>query len=164
MRFLLKKLPLRDNSGRLDLEDEVALQYYRLQKMSEGAINLADGEARSLKGPTQVGTKSPKEDHVPLSSLIDRLNERFGTEFKEVDRLFFEQIAEAASGDEKLTAAAEANTLQNFSLVFDKMLENFFIERMDGNEAIFTRLMNDPRFREVAAEFLLKDVYDRLRK
>jgi type I restriction enzyme R subunit len=163
VRFLLKKLPRRDDSGRFDLEDEVALQFYRLQKMSEGAIDLADGEAAPLKGPTEVGTKSSKEDQVPLSSLIDRLNERFGTEFTEADRLFFEQIAEAASSDENLKAAAEVNTMENFALVFDKMLEGLFIERMEGNEAIFSRLMNDPKFRDIAAEYLLKDVYNRLK-
>lgn len=164
VRFLLKKLPKREDSGKYDLEDEVALEYYRLQKISEGAIDLVDGEAEPLKGPTEVGTKAAKEDNVPLSSLIDRLNERFGTEFTEADRLFFEQVAEAASGDETLKAAAEVNTMENFAIVFDKMLEGLFIERMEGNEAIFAKLMNDKRFRETAAEHLLRDVYQRLKK
>ena len=147
-----------------DLEEEVALQYYRLQKMSEGAIDLADGDADPLKGPTEVGTKSPKEDTVPLSSLIERLNERFGTEFTEADKLFFEQVAAAASSDQTLKAAAEVNTMENFAIVFDKMLEGLFIERMEGNEAIFSKLMNDPQFRGIAAEHLLRDVYGRLKK
>lgn len=164
VRFLLKKLPRRDDSGRYDLEEEVALQYYRLQKISEGAINLADGDAESLKGPTEVGTKSAKEDNVPLSSLIERLNERFGTEFTEADRLFFEQVAEAATSDETLKAAAEVNTMENFAIVFDKMLEGLFIERMEGNEAIFSKLMNNPKFRDIAGEHLLKEVYDRLKR
>ncbi|MDR6758768.1 type I restriction enzyme R subunit [Mycoplana sp. BE70] len=164
VRFLLKKLPRRDDSGRFDLEEEVALQYYRLQKMSEGTIDLADGDAEPLKGPTEVGTKSTKEDNVALSALIDRLNERFGTKFTEADRLFFEQVAEAATSDETLKAAAEVNTMENFAIVFDKMLESLFIERMEGNEAIFSKLMNNPKFRDVAGEHLLKEVYDRLKK
>ena len=163
-RFLLKKLPRREDSGMFNLEEEVALQYYRLQKMSEGAIDLADGDADPLKGPTEVGTKSPNEDSVPLSSLIDRLNERFGTEFTESDRLFFEQVAAAASNDPTLKVAAEVNTMENFAIVFDKMLEGLFIERIEGNEAIFSKLMNDPTFRSIAAEHLLKDVFDRLKK
>lgn len=164
VRFLLKKLPKRDNSPRFDLEEEVALQYYRLQKMSEGTINLADGDGKPLKGPTEVGTKSTKEDNVPLSALIHRLNERFGTKFTEADRMFFEQVAEAATSDETLKAAAVVNTMENFAIVFDKMLESLFIERMEGNEAIFSKLMNNPKFRDVAGEHLLKEVYDRLKK
>jgi type I restriction enzyme, R subunit len=38
-----------------------------------------------------------------------------------------------------------------------------FIDRMEGNEDIFDRLMNDPEFRNIAANELLRDVYNRLR-
>ncbi|WP_208596243.1 hypothetical protein [Desulfovermiculus halophilus] len=44
------------------------------------------------------------------------------------------------------------------------MLESLFIERMDGNEEIFGRLMNDDEFRRIAGEHLLHEVYNRLQK
>ncbi|WOI12647.1 type I restriction endonuclease subunit R [Thalassospira lucentensis] len=163
-RFLLKKLPRRDDGGVFELDEEVTLQYYRLQKMSEGAIDLSEGEAEPLKGPTEVGSRKAEEELVPLSTLIERLNDRFGTDFTEADRLFFEQVAEAATQDATLKAAAEVNTIENFALVFDKMLEGLFIERMDGNEAIFAKLIADKDFRRIANEHLLKDVYERLSK
>lgn len=164
VRFLLKKLPRRKDSGIFELDDEVALQFYRLQKISEGKIDLAEGEADPLSGPTEVGTRSNEdEDNVPLSSLLERLNERFGTEFTEADRLFFEQVAEAAASDETLRAAAEVNTIENFGLVFNKLLEGLFVERMEGNEAIFTRLMSDKDFRNVAGQHLLREVYNKLK-
>jgi type I restriction enzyme R subunit len=46
--------------------------------------------------------------------------------------------------------AAQANTLDNFADVFNRMLESLFIQRMDGNEEIFGRLMNDDKFRRIA--------------
>lgn len=163
-RFLLRKLPRRPDEGAFQLGDEVALQYYRLQKMSEGAIDLSEGDTEPLKGPTEVGTAAAKdEEQVPLSTLIERLNDRFGTDFTDADRLFFEQIAEAATNDETLKTAASVNTKENFEIIFKKMLEGLFIDRMEGNEAIFSKLMNDPKFRDVAAEHLLEEVYARLR-
>lgn len=163
-RFLLRKLPRRPDEGAFQLGDEVALQYYRLQKMSEGAIDLTEGETEPLKGPTEVGTAAAKdEEQVPLSTLIERLNDRFGTDFTDADRLFFEQIAEAATNDETLKTAASVNTKENFEIIFKKMLEGLFIDRMEGNEAIFSKLMNDPKFRDVAAEHLLEEVYARIR-
>ena len=92
--------------------------------------------------------------------LVDTLNERFGTEFDKADELFFDQVVEVATGKEKLREAARANTLDNFSLVFNSMLEGMFIERMEGNEEIFAKLMNDDRFRQAAAHGLVKRVYD----
>ena len=100
---------------------------------------------------------------MELSTLIGKLNDRFGTEFTPADQLFFDQIAESAVENDTLREAARANSRDNFSYVYNRMLENLFIERMDGNEEIFGRLMNDDGFRRVASEHLLHEVYDRLR-
>ena len=37
-----------------------------------------------------------REEAVPLSRLIDVVNDRFGTDFNQADQLFFDQIIEAA--------------------------------------------------------------------
>lgn len=163
LRFLLSKLPRRAEGPGYQLEDDVALQYYRLQKISEGSIDLSGGEAEPLKGPTEVGTKESKEERVHLSLLVDRLNERFGTVFNKADELFFDQVTEAAILNERLQDAAKVNSLENFNYVFEKMLEGLFIERMEGNEEIFTKLMNDDQFRNIAAGYLVKEVYSRIR-
>ena len=161
-RFLLSKLPRRSDDTAFELEDEVSLKYYRLQKISEGAIDLGVGETQALYGPTEVGTGRGQDEEVELSTLIGKLNERFGTEFTPADQLFFDQIAESAVENETLQEAARANSVDNFAYVFEKMLEGLFIERMDGNEEIFGRLMNDDDFRRVAREHLLHEVYQRL--
>jgi type I restriction enzyme R subunit len=163
-RFLLLKLPPRASGPGYELEDEVALRFYRLQKISEGIIDLDQGEAEPLKGPTEVATGFAEEKQVPLSTLVEKLNDRFGTDFTHADQLFFDQVAEAATESETLKTAAQANTLDNFKHVFDKMLEGLFIDRMDGNEEIFDRVMNDPAFRNLASEHLMRDVYQRLRR
>lgn len=164
LRFLIAKLPRRSDGPPYQLDDDVALQYYRLQKINEGSIDLSEGDADPLKGPTDVGTAEAKDDMVQLSFLVDRLNERFGTDFTKADELFFDQVAEAAILNERLQDAAKANTLENFNLVFEKMLEGLFIERMEGNEEIFAKVMNDPVFRNMAAGHLVKEVYGKIRK
>ena len=96
-RNLLAKLPPPGDGQGFVLDDEVALRFYRLQQVHEGSIDLS-GRARPdpLKGPTDVGTARAKDEEVTLSSLIDRLNERFGTDFTEADQLFFDQIRASA--------------------------------------------------------------------
>ena len=163
LRFLQTKLPKRQ-TGKYELEDEVELKYYRLQKISEGSIDLEAGEAEQLYGATEVGTGSSKEEEVQLSTLVNKLNDRFGTEFTLADQLFFDQVIETAMEDAKIREAAEVNTYENFMYFFGKMLEGLFIERMDGNEEIFTKLMNDEKMMQVAAQQVGKDVYNRVRK
>jgi type I restriction enzyme R subunit len=161
-RYLLAKLP-RGASKAMYVDEDVQLQYWRLQKISEGKIDLKIGEAEALYGPQAVGTRQ-KEEEVQLSTLVDKLNERFGTAFTPADQLFFDQVKETAIVNEQLQQAAKANSLENFEPVFNKQLENLFIERMEGNEEIFVRLMNDDSFRSIAARHLVEAVYSRLRQ
>ncbi|MEA2238443.1 MAG: type restriction enzyme subunit [Thermoanaerobaculia bacterium] len=162
LRFLSAKLPRR-NGPIYDFDGDVQLKYYRLQKISEGSIALTSGESEPLKGPTAVGSRSAEDEEVELSRLIDVLNERFGTTFTPADELFFEQIREDATNDEALREAAQVNSLDNFKFVFDKTLENLFIDRMEQNEDLFARYMNNPDFQKLVAQMLGKQVYDRIR-
>jgi type I restriction enzyme R subunit len=163
LRFLHTKLPKRQ-TGTYELEDEVMLKYYRLQKISEGSIDLEVGEPEPVYGPDEVGTGTTNEDQVQLSTLVNKLNERFGTEFTLADQLFFDQVIETAIGDQKIKEAAEVNNYENFMHFFGKMLEGLFIDRMEGNEEIFTKLMNDDKMMQVAAQQVGKDVYNRIRR
>jgi type I restriction enzyme, R subunit len=119
---------------------EVRLEYYRLQKISEGSISLQEGDARRLDGPTEVGSGIVRSQPVPLSQLIDIVNERFGTNFNQADQLFFDQIVEAAMSDEGLRQAAAVNPGDKFELVYRNLLERLLVERMDENEEIFVRV------------------------
>lgn len=161
-RFLLAKLPRTADTRSVRVDDEVELKYYRLQKISEGAIDLKAGEPEALYGPTEVGTGQADED-VSLSTLVGKLNERFGTEFTLADQLFFDQVRETAVTNEQLRQAVMANSIENFAPVFNKQLENLFVERIEGNEEIFVRLMNDEAFKDVAASYLMKAVYQQIK-
>lgn len=162
LRHLASKLPRRSIGTQYDFDNEVRLEYYRLQKISEGSIDLKEGYAQPLDGPTAVGTAVIREAQVKLSQLIDIVNERFGTDFNQADQLFFDQIIEAASLSEELQQAAKVNSADKFTLLLNRFLETLFVERMDQNEAIFARYMNDDTFKKVVAEWLTKEIYTRL--
>jgi type I restriction enzyme R subunit len=162
-RHLAAKLPRRASGPAYQFDDEVLLEYYRLQKISEGSISLKEGTAQPLDGPKEVGSGLAREEAVPLSQLIDLVNERFGTDFNQADQLFFDQIVAAAVTDEGLRQAAVVNPEDKFELVFRGLLERLFVERMDQNEEIFVRYMNDLPFRDVVSAWMASEAYRRLR-
>ncbi|AEE50064.1 type I restriction endonuclease subunit R [Haliscomenobacter hydrossis] len=163
LRHLSPKLPLRHSGPRYNFDDEIRLEYYRLQKISEGSINLREGYAQALDGPTEVGTGVVREDPMVLSRLIDLINERFGTDFNQADQLFFDQLIETAIRDESIIKAAEVNPEDKFILVFQNLLQSLFVERMDQNEDIFARFMNDSAFQKLVTKWLASEAYDKLR-
>jgi type I restriction enzyme R subunit len=159
-RFLLPHLPLDRDSERVKISDEVGLQYYRLQRIYAGEISLREGEPEGVKSPTDVGTGKAKEAKVPLSEVIKVLNDRFGTNFTDEDRYFFEQIREKATNNEQVVKLRRANPFDKFQLGLRQLIENLMVERMADNDKIVTRYMDDKEFGDAAFTVLSKAIYD----
>jgi len=160
-RFLLPHLPMDRDNSTVKLGDEVDLQYYRLQRVFSGAIELAEGdEEYGVKSPTDVGTGKAVEEKAPLSEIIEVLNERFGIDFTEEDRLFFEQIKEKAANSPEVVQLRQANPFDKFQLGLRQLLEDLMIQRMSENDKIVTRFMDDTAFGNVAFSVLSKVIYD----
>jgi type I restriction enzyme R subunit len=162
-RFLLPHLTLARDTGVVQIGNEVDLKYYRLERIFSGAIKVAEGRAEYVKSPTEVGTGKAQDEKAPLSEIIEILNERFGTQFNEEDRLFFLQIKEKASKNPQVIHTALANPLDKFELGIRKLMEDFMIERMAENDKIVTRYMTDPEFESVAFPILAKETFKEVR-
>jgi type I restriction enzyme R subunit len=161
-RLLLTKLPKTEMAERLKLTDEIALEYYRLQKVSEGTITLEIKGEVGVPNITEAGIQRTKEEKAPLSEIIDVLNERFGTDFGNADKLFFDQLEEELINDEKLQMQATSNTIDNFKYGFDEAFLAKLIERMEDNQGIFEKILDNKEFGDVVRKWMLNKVYERL--
>lgn len=162
-KLLLPSLRLQRDHAPVNVADDVELQYYRLQRIYSGPIDLKQGDAEGAKSPTEVGTGKAQDEKAPLSQIISVLNERFGTEFKEEDRLFFQQIKEKACHNEQIVQTALANPLDRFSLGVRKLIEDLMIERMEQNDEIVTRYMADRDFQGTAFPILAREIFEAIR-
>lgn len=161
-RFLLPHI--RPDDGREAFpEKDVELQYYRLQKVMAGAIDLSEGDEVKVKSPTDTGTRRAKDVERPLSEIIEVLNERFGTDFTEADRLFFEQIRETALQDEGVIKTAAANPLDKFKLGIQQTIKDLMMKRLKGNDKIVSRYMDDEKFQDVVFNALAESLFKELR-
>ena len=161
-QLLLRKLPTR-GVKQINLDDDVALEYYRLQETSNGNISLMGEEPVKLKGMTDTGTGILREEkQAYLSSIIDVLNKRFGTEFKEADKLFFDQIEQDIMEDAQIVQSARNNTIDNFKFVFDEVFLEKVISRMGQNDRMFAMIMDDQEFQQAVKAWILKSVYEKI--
>ncbi len=163
-KLLQTKLPKMDLSEALQLDDEVALEYYRLQKIADGSIELQKNEIGELDGLTEAGIKRANEENAVLSEIIELLNERFGTSFEQADKLFFDQIEAELVQDETLRTQAQANKIDTFKYAFEDQFLSKLIERMDQNQEIFEKIVEDKTFGGLVREWMMKKVYARLQE
>ena len=163
-RMLRTKLPRREKEGELELDGDVALAYYRLNKTSEGDRSLEPGDREAITGPMEVGTSKPKDDQTsPLSEIVKVVNERFNTDWRPEDRLLLDQIVEDLAGDEELNEQARANDLDNFRHVFDPKALDAFIQRMERNKEVAGKILNDSEIRTLVMAQMMREVYGRAR-
>lgn len=161
-KLLQTRLPKRELSESLHLDDEVALEYYRLQKIKEGSIELQKGEEGELSGTTEAGLKRAKDEEALLSEIINVLNDRFGTEFEEADKLFFDQIEAELMDDETLQTQARVNKIDTFKFAFNDKFIDKLIGRMDQNQEIFEKILEDKVFGDLVKELMMKKIYKKL--
>lgn len=163
-RCLLPHLPPDQATQRVKIGNEVELQYYRLQRVYSGEITLRDGVPEGVKSPTEVGTAKAEDVKVPLSEIIQVLNERFGTNLSEEDRLFFEQIRQKASKNPQVIKTALANPLDKFLLGVRKFIEEIMIQRLSENDRIVTRYMDDQEFQNTTFPLLARAIFETVRE
>jgi type I restriction enzyme R subunit len=163
LTYLLKKLPKKKGSN-VHLADEIALEYYTTKKTFEGSISLSSDDENVPVTPVKfAGTGVKEEQEEYLSSIIERLNKRFGTDFTKADQLSVEQIKEDFASDEDLVQKAKTNTIDDFRLAFEKVFINKVIDRMDQNQAFFTRVLDDEQFKNALMEYMLVETYAKLK-
>ena len=163
-RMLRNAIPKR-LGDRFDLNDEIALQYYKLQKIKEGSIQLEKQGTVDLPNIRDGGTESyDAEEKSALSEIIKLLNERLGTEFTEADRLTIEQLKIRLRNNETLVNQARANTRENFKYVFDDAVDNLLIENLDRNEELIMSILADRNLKSKISELLINDLFYTLEK
>lgn len=161
-RFLLNRLPRREDPG-VDV-GEVQLTHFRISKTGEHDVSLTPAGEVPLPGFTGDGAGPQHEpEKVPLSRLIDELNDRFGLGLSEADKLWWEQAVVTAKEDSGVRAAAVVNDEENFGAVFDRKFESVVAERHSANAELINRYFDDADFGSKLRRLARRAAYDAIR-
>lgn len=146
-RNLNLKLPPRENEGLpLEITDAVDLDSFRVQQTYEGQIDL-DGEAKALPGiPTEgKGAVEGEPDMEALSVIVQTLNDLYGADLTEKDRIWVEEIIAEVEGDEGLQAIMQAdNTMTNKRAKVDEVIDRQILGQVNTSIDLFKKL-TDPK-------------------
>ena len=159
-KFLAMQLP-KDDIEKVDVDDKVLLEYYRLEKAFDGAIELESTDEGFTPITGEAGRREKKKD--PLTVLIDKINKRFGTNFTEMDKVLVQMENDYAAQD-KWQSYARNNDRKTFMLLFEKDFPNMAAQRYEQNDDFFVRMFSDPDMMQQVMETVGGVLYERLRK
>lgn len=159
---LMPRVSVRNTAGTLELDDDVRLTHYRLQKIGEQTLNLASGEVIKLKPASEAGTGAAVDDEKKqLAEIVGVMNDLFSGDITEADMVgYVTTLTGKLLENEELAAQAENNSETQFGLgSFKDALTDAVIDSQDSHNKIADQLLKDERAFSAMMGMLAKQVY-----
>jgi hypothetical protein len=123
--------------------------------MSSSCDRTVSGRASPSRAPGQV-----RDAIERLSTIIDALNERFGTEFDAQDLV--DGVTAQLVSDERIQTAARNNRKDGFAYVFNPALDDALIDRHGKHGDFVDKVFSDEQLGRFFRTLMLDQVYERL--
>ena len=161
-KMLERRLLLGSGGGTVDIDDSVVLTHLRTQIIAQNEdLSLVHGTEDPMDPAISESTGGKQEDETELlSRLIADLNERFGLNLTDADRIWFEQQQQHYANDPDLMEVARANDYDNFEMHFVPLVADGLIERHEANEDLFKAFFNQPDFQRMMTRALSMSLYN----
>lgn len=157
LRYLIAKIEIT-NIGGVDIADKVLLEYYKLEKQAVGSIDIS--ESAEVYVQVSGGGKGKEEEKDLLSNIIDRLNEKYGTDFAESEKLALEQITTNLKNDKELEIKAKANnTIDEFRYALEAKFSDSVITEYEKNQGFYGRILQDDSYKSQLIDLIILDIY-----
>jgi type I restriction enzyme R subunit len=118
-----------------------------------------DGVLYNKTSGTGLVLEDEKEN---LSQIIQKLNERLGTNFTEMDKVL-EQFVKDMSANAEMVLRSK-NPLDLFKIVYENTIMDIVLSRMEQNQTFCEKYLEDEEFRKEVDGVLLPLVHERLSK
>ncbi|MFC4691271.1 type I restriction endonuclease subunit R [Dokdonia genika] len=158
---LLKKLPFVKSDLPLDVVNDIQLDSYKIQHKFTKSLALAseDGEDYGMT-PGGAGQK-PEEEVDFLTKIIKVLNDTFGLELTEEDKVDFNRVKKNLYNNDELMAYfnkqnSKNNIKDKFEEEVDGELLNFINTKLD-----FYNKMTDDKANMMFKTLLFNEIYNR---
>ncbi len=159
---LMPRISEHGTSSLLDLNSDVRLTHYRLQKQGEVALDLSKGEATKLKPTTGAGTGQVLTDEEKqLKEIVEKMNDLFSGNLTDADLVgYVTTIKGKLLKSEKPADQAANNTEEQFALGdFKDVLTDLIIEGQENHNNIADQLLKDERIFSAMQGMLAAAVY-----
>lgn len=159
---LFKKLPSNRVSLPTDVLENVELDSYKLQHQYTTDLQLESAEV-NMQGQTPGGANGIQEDEFELlTKIIKVLNDTFGLDLKDEDKVEFMKMKENVYQNEELmTFFNKNNSKANIQDKFDETIDDELLNFIDGKLSLYNKLTDD-RVNKEFKRLWFNEVYDRV--
>ena len=164
---LLKVLP-KSKRDIIDLTDKIQLEYASLTETFKGSIGLEkkSGEVKP-SGFEPNSVRARKVD--TLERIIAKVNERYGANFSDADKVAVDSIFKMMMGDkdvlENLKKYAKDNNPEMFiKSIFPEKFKEILVACYLSQDEAYDKLLNNEEFQKAVMDIMANEFYKTLRK
>src|SRR5699024_6963800 len=168
--YLQKLLPKPERIS-LDLEDKLRLEYYKLEQTFKGDISLNPTVEDSTVGYGELDTDSSIEEEDFLEEIIEKINERYGGNISDRDKVVVDHIYKEASQGiimESLKTYVKNNDKEVFNNnIFPENFEEIAFKLFQENQErdnSYKKLFQDKEFYNAAMSAVGEMIYRKYRE
>ncbi|WP_441001157.1 type I restriction endonuclease subunit R [Fodinibius sp. SL11] len=155
-KYLLRLISLDESKLPREVLQEVDMDSYRIQRMFKGDIDPKRGGGELKPGDIDGETSGSNEAEESLSEIIRVINDRYGTDFSEDDKVFT-AFRDRLYRDEAVQKSAEANTKENAKITFEDKAREHAREMIDEHFGFYKKFNDDDDFRDALVHMLFND-------
>ena len=156
-KFLNKKLPTINNPLPFNVLEDVDIDSYKIVKKGKKRIELeSEGELEPISA--NVGDYTP-DISTKLSKILKDLNDAFGTNFTDDDKVFLGRVKDNLLDNKELIDKIEHNSRENVKAVFDKYFNQEINKLLDNNINFYKRIVDNEKLRKKLKTALFDLIY-----
>lgn len=158
--LLVKKLYI-ETSDDVRLRDKVDIEYLRVEDRGTRSISL---DSEKLHNGAAIPGIRPPEEKEFLSELVRQMNERFGTDWQDADKLI-KAVGDKIMEDDDFVTTAQNNSINEVESIFMNAYTNALIAIIsEGGEMADAIAKNPEGYEEFLRENLLPYVYNKCKR
>ncbi|MES2795442.1 MAG: DEAD/DEAH box helicase family protein [Bacteroidota bacterium] len=157
---LFKKLPINPNSQPIEVLEEINLESYKLQHQFTTHLQL-ESQNSSMAGLIAGGaSKNEGEDIDFLSQIIKVLNETYGLDLKDEDKVEFQKMkTNIYSNYELMSFFNDRNSKDNIQDKFNEEVDNELLNFINTKLEFYNKLSED-KVNHMFKRLWFNDIYD----
>lgn len=164
LKYLLKKLPRRENPLPYEVLEAIDMESYKVEKKSEIHVGLENkgGEIDPMgRGGSDHGGTGEETD--ALSRIIKEINERYGTNFNDADRVILNDLSLRLLKSDTLQGSIKNNSKDSAKLKFDTLFQDELVGVLDNHFSLYQKLDQSPELKRFVQDRVFEYVVRKIK-
>lgn len=164
LRFYKKKLPVTKSTLPYEILDAINMESIKIPKVAQMSIALEteDGQLSPMEGD---GRKKADEPTERLSQILKEVNDRFGTEFTDEDRIILNTLTEKLMQTPGLVGALESkNAPEAIKVKFNNHFNQGLLELFENHFNLYQKLDSNTELKDYVNEKIFDSLHQYLQR